>query len=1053
MDRCDCISDATVVVFLEGGLDAETRRVLVGHIARCTDCRTLFLGALNVSESRQKVLRTVLVTALVLGALAVITGLIVYRNDTHANESPSFRVLEGRLSGDLSYKPHREVFRVRGLDALSILSVDAAATRHREGRSRAHTDGVAFLLAGDSSRAVTLLENATRATPDDPFILTDLSASYHARATARNYAPDHAAALDAAERAWRLRRTPETAWNRAVAISAFSLVGAGERAWDDVLAVERDPAWRREAQQRRDALQTPTELDGWRRLEARLSSRTVDDAVAEFPARARDYFAHKWLPLWANAHLRGETIAAESHDVARDIARKLAARGERLPLDTLAAIDDACRTTSRCNAIARAHSEYARGVTLLDAQQITAAATAFDAATTALEQLRSPFALHARFRRGACLIHLNEFSRAADHGAILLAAVGEQPYPELRARTLWLLGLARLHEGRPEESIEHYRKARQLFVRSHDDANLAAVELLLADAFDYARDRDIAMQHRLACLDTMRRSGDTKQLDSALFEAGASSSPRWPWAADFLFGECTREAVSRQRFVFASLASMWRSTLAGRRNDFTGAGEQARLASLYSQQTVDSGQRALVAAMSNRLTANSERDASALRKITQSITFFEHAGNHAWLPQLFRQRALIHDQSGNRAAAEADFRAAIDSAERILSSAAPATMRDGFAGDVRGNFEDLIEILVDRGARLDALAVAERVRRIGAGLLTDADALAVIRSMRQSTVAVVFEISSDRIFTWLVTRDSITFVATGNAPAAIAQLSRDMSAEDVRAALYDALVRPWISDIPHESALVILAPPILAGVPFGALVDRQSGRAVIDDHKITLASSLASLREVAVTLSRSDRVLIVSDPAYRQLPRLTASLQEAERVSANYEHPVVLLGEQATVASVLASAATSDVLHFSGHAVVNDLAPELSSLMLAADGRDDTHLYVHELLQRRFPLKLVVLSACSTAQRRSGDLRGSLTIARAFLDGGARAVVGTRWSVSDAAAAAFSESLHKELSNGEDVATAARTAQLQLRLRFPLDSTWAAFDVFEGLPLERSESD
>lgn len=1054
MNSAPCLAPDMIGTFLDGGLDPESRRGVVEHIAHCTACRNGFLAKLHAAPPR----RSAIGRLAALFILAMVIAIVVQYDSTSsrgiaalvkAHNALPARAIEGRLSGNFAHKPRQPTLRGgKQPEQVNMLRLHAAAASIRSEEPDSHASGVAALVAGDYDRAISTLEAVTHRMPDDPLVLSDLSAAYHARAAFRDYAADHVSALDAAEAAWRLSQTPATAWNRAVAISALLPAEPALEAWDDVLALDDNSSWRSEAQQRKRSLETVTERDGWLRQKSRLTADSAGDAVDRFPAQAQAFLEDELLPRWAIAQLRGDGTATAVHDLASSIATRLAEQGERLPLDTLFAIDHACSSPSGCVDIARAHAEYAAGVRFLDAQQINDAAAAFEKAASALERLRSPHALLSRFRRGACMLHANEFTRAAATGSSVLTAIGDRPYRNLSARASWLLGLATLHQARPEESIAHYGDARALFIRGRDTTNLASAEFLLADAFEYAGDRVAAMRHRMAGLAAVRRNGDTKLLANALFDFATSAAERWPYASDLLLAESTRVAIRRRSFVIAALTSMWRSKLAVRRRDFPAATEHARMASHYSQQTTDPGQRALVQANANQFAAISQTPVNAAQKLTETIDFFAKSGNDAWLPQLLRQRALVQEQKGNHSAAESDFRAAIDAAERTLDHTAPASMRDGFAIDARANFDDLIRLLVNRGETRAALAVAERARLIGSGPHGQQDVLAVLGSLERSTAAAVFEIQSNALFVWLVTRDSVTFYRRELPQEALAG---DMTSDSARAALYDVLLRDWIARVPRNSDLIVLPSQRLAAVPFGALIDRHSGRAVIDHHTVVIAGSLASLRSQRVTVSPSDDVLIVGDPSYRSLPHLPASRIEANEIARNYRHPVVLLGDDATAPNLVARMTGAEVFHFGGHAVLNDYAPEMSSIMLAADREKDTRLYVHELLQRRLPFKLVVLSACGTARGSAGNARGTLTIARAFLEGGTRAVVATHWPVSDAASALFSRSFHAALTEGQDVPAAVRTAQLQLRSTLPRDPTWAAFSVFHGPSTKRSE--
>jgi CHAT domain-containing protein len=940
------------------------------------------------------------------------------------------RLIDGRLSG-FAYRPVG-----KAAEAPSA-NLRAAASNVLYERADLHAVGVGFLLIRRPSRAVDALEQASQAQPQNALLLSDLSVAYYARAKSRNFPPDYAAALDAAERSWRLCHTPESAWNRALIMEAFHATAAAGQAWSDLLRIEVDSGWRAEAEQHRAALRVPTELDGWRNIEQELQKLLEHDeaaiarAVHRFPAPAFAYLEDTLLPQWARS-----PAEANPRRLGHVIAAALAADGDSFAKDTLDAIDAACRDRAGCGAIARAHAQYAGGRDLIDAQAYAKAVGVFEQASVVFERLRSPYALAARFRQSACLMHENRFTEAGRVASTVITATGNRRYRILLGRCRWHAGLVKLHEARPEESIAQYAAARQLFIDGHDTADLGSIELLLADAYQYAGDRDVAMTHRLACLDAMGKSGDSRQLMLALFEAGTSlSSGGWLTAADFFLAESEREASNRGRFDIAALASMWRSTLSSRRGMLADAGEQSRQASAYWNQMTDPGSRALVAANANQSAV------SSAQKLTESIHFFEQAGNRAWLPDLLRQRALLAEREGDLRAAEADYRRAIDMTEQTLDNAAPATMRDGFATDTRANYEDLMRLLLARQASQEALGYAERARLIGKRAVAQRDLSNVINAIPLPTAVAVLEIQGHTVVTWLIQRHLVTL---SRVPASsVAELAAASSPKTLTRS-YDILMRNWISRIPPETELVIVPPPALAGVPFAALLNRDSGRAVVDDYPVSVAPSLASLSEPSVTLSASDPILIVGDPQYRDLPLLPRSRQEAINVARRYAHPTLLLGAAATAGNVARQLGNATVFQFGGHAVANDFAPEMSSLLLAPEDGEDSRIYVHELLARRLPLKLVVLSACSTARNRAGSARGTLTIGRAFIDGGTRAVVGTLWPVSDDAAATFSISLHDALAHGNDLARAARAAQLHVRSIANRDASWAAFCLLLG---------
>ena len=797
-------------------------------------------------------------------------------------------------------------------------------------------------------------------------------------------------------------------------------------------------------------------LDEWRRVEPLLhkwngpNDGAIEHAAVKFQAYSLEVFAVDILPRWAKAKLAGDAPSASSeYHLAGTIATALAAAGEQFPADTLAAIDRACDTRSACEAIAAAHVLYGDAQKSLDNQNFIRAAADAAGAQEAFDRVNSPCALATRFQAATCMVHQNHFADARVAAGSLGHALHGRRYGMLSARTLWLEGLALLHDARPEESIQRYQAARQIFERKGDVKDLAAIELRLADAFEYAGDPDQAMVHRGTSFEDMRSGGDTSELYLELFEAGTSLSQRgWPNAADVFLAESVQESVSRGRSAVAALACMWRATLSARRGDLASGAAQARMAAVYSVETVDPGQRALLKASATQLGAEAVDTREPAELVTDTIHFFAAAGNRAWLPQLLLQRALIHRRGGDLAAAEADYRQAISISEEVLDDAAPAAMRDGFTADVRSDFEDLIGILLDRGASREALAYAERARLIGRLHPGVGDALAPLARLAPTAAVAVLEMQPDRLTVWLVRRDSITVFRSGDTHGIGERIASAAEAtpmtEETLSTLYDLLVRDWIGQVAPESQLTIVPPPVLGGVPFPALTDRYRHRALVDDYIVSIAPSLADSAEPPLTVSRDDALLIVGDPAYRQMPRLPRSRSEALTIAGKYANVQLLTDEQATATRFLSEIHSASVFHFAGHALVNDLAPEASSLMFASENGEDGRVYLHELTSEHVRLKLVILSACNTAMSRTGAARGTRNLARAFIDAGAGAVVGTLRPVDDDEAAQFSVELHDALVRGQTAPQAVRSAQLALKARSPVGMTWAAYCLIQG---------
>jgi CHAT domain-containing protein len=148
--------------------------------------------------------------------------------------------------------------------------------------------------------------------------------------------------------------------------------------------------------------------------------------------------------------------------------------------------------------------------------------------------------------------------------------------------------------------------------------------------------------------------------------------------------------------------------------------------------------------------------------------------------------------------------------------------------------------------------------------------------------------------------------------------------------------------------------------------------------------------------------------------------------------------------------ARARIVHFASHALLDVRRPELSGIVLssgdAAGGSAPGFLSLADISTMRLSAELVVLSACRTALGKEVRGEGLVGLTRGFMDAGARRVVGSLWSVTDAPTAALMTRFYALLlGEGRSPAEALRGAQLALRKqrRFSAPQAWAGF-VLEG---------
>lgn len=282
----------------------------------------------------------------------------------------------------------------------------------------------------------------------------------------------------------------------------------------------------------------------------------------------------------------------------------------------------------------------------------------------------------------------------------------------------------------------------------------------------------------------------------------------------------------------------------------------------------------------------------------------------------------------------------------------------------------------------------------------------------------------------------------------------DLRVESAARKVYDILIKPVADDIAAADALLIVPDEFIWSVPFAALVDRR-GRFLVQEHAIVYAPSITAY--AAIADSRPSRpaaasLLAIGNPALKA-PGGNASIREAEleaeAVGALYDRrTTVLTRQEATEGRTRKALPDATIAHFATHAILDDINPMYSHLMLAhdRDAASDGRLESWEVAQLSLNTDLVVLSACETARGRVGGGEGVIGLTWSFLLAGAHSVVATQWKVASDSTAELMIAFHRSLRAGKggpalQKALSLREAQLHLigraRTRHPFH--WAPF--------------
>jgi tetratricopeptide (TPR) repeat protein len=358
--------------------------------------------------------------------------------------------------------------------------------------------------------------------------------------------------------------------------------------------------------------------------------------------------------------------------------------------------------------------------------------------------------------------------------------------------------------------------------------------------------------------------------------------------------------------------------------------------------------------------------------------------------------------------------------------------------------------------------------------------LATLRSrVPVGSALIVYSLGADRSWRWTITRERFDLdplppareidrgvtqlldaVRAMHAPERAAVAARALAARVVPAGLAPGTRRLVVPD------------GSLGAVPWALLGD--------DDSAPTLQlSSLAPLvapgaPAAAWSPPRPLRLALFGDPVFgsddaratptagagpplgRPLPRLPGTEREVRAIAALAAPGSALVetGYDATRAALLAlPRGRVDVLHLATHATLDAEVPALASLVLSrrdAAGRPlQADLRADEIARLRAAAPLVVLSACDTAAEPSRSAAGLMNLTRAFLGGGTRYVVASRWAVGDASAVALMTEFYRGLLTdglAPDVALARAQRTLATSPAWRAPFHWAGFVVTGSAP-------
>ncbi|HEY5754433.1 MAG TPA: CHAT domain-containing tetratricopeptide repeat protein [Steroidobacter sp.] len=275
--------------------------------------------------------------------------------------------------------------------------------------------------------------------------------------------------------------------------------------------------------------------------------------------------------------------------------------------------------------------------------------------------------------------------------------------------------------------------------------------------------------------------------------------------------------------------------------------------------------------------------------------------------------------------------------------------------------------------------------------------------------------------------------------------------EATLSSLAQLLPRDFIRQHSDATRLVIVPDDVMQPLPFSAidLDDQpQSFAPLVTKFEVVRARSLsgyyAQRPAPSSTATKDADIVVFADPVLntqsleRVQPRtvlgaaIPNSRAEAESIAKIFAPRVITyVGADATSDVLLSpEVRTAKVLHIATHGYFSKTTPDIVGLVTSSrrsDGKPDGgFLGFTELFSAPLSAKLVIISGCETMRGKDYTGWGVRSLADGFLSQGAGSVIGTLWSVSDAATAALMEGFYRGLHRGDSSSAALQAAQREL---------------------------
>lgn len=410
--------------------------------------------------------------------------------------------------------------------------------------------------------------------------------------------------------------------------------------------------------------------------------------------------------------------------------------------------------------------------------------------------------------------------------------------------------------------------------------------------------------------------------------------------------------------------------------------------------------------------------------------------------------ARISAQQGKLDEAALTALQAVTAVETVRSRFRSSEIKTGFFNTIQEIFDQALDLLARTGRMNEAFEVSERSRaRATLELLRNAksigdarvftDPLSTIAEIQarlpSDTLLMSYHVLADETLAWVLSKEKLQGFRLPIGRQALhqdvelfreaIQTERMPQITQLAESLYKQLVTPL--RLPPELPAIVVAHSSLHFLPFQAL--RSPTGWWIEERSLSHVLSANGLVTHKERLGNGlERMIAFGNPDLgNKSLDLPGSEKEVMALANLYPSTRVFTRKDASKSKVIEMAAAAGVLHIAAHALVDDIDPMHSYIMLA-DPLRQGELQARELQSLDLSkTQLVTLSACSSGLGRVAQGDEFWGFKRAVLAAGTPRLLLSLWPVDDIATATLMQTFYRDAAKVPP-GQALRNAQLEL---------------------------